>query len=79
MDWGRDAVTEDKAVCCGEERAEPEGKHFNLQVNLGPNAELLVVTEKIRLQIQAAEMSFLQRVAGLSLGDRMRSLDILPR
>ena len=28
------------AVCCGEERAEPEGKAFNLQVNLHPNSHL---------------------------------------
>uniref|UniRef100_A0A8C6NQZ4 Reverse transcriptase domain-containing protein n=1 Tax=Nothobranchius furzeri TaxID=105023 RepID=A0A8C6NQZ4_NOTFU len=35
--------------------------------------ELWVVTERTRLRIQAAEMSFLQRVAGLSLRDRVRS------
>uniref|UniRef100_A0A8C6P9E0 Reverse transcriptase domain-containing protein n=1 Tax=Nothobranchius furzeri TaxID=105023 RepID=A0A8C6P9E0_NOTFU len=34
---------------------------------------LWIVTERTRLQIQAAEMSFLQRVAGLSLRDRVRS------
>ncbi|KAK0144555.1 hypothetical protein N1851_017062 [Merluccius polli] len=32
--------------------------------------ELWVVTERTRLRIQAAEMSFLRRVAGLSLKDR---------
>uniref|UniRef100_A0A8C6NIQ5 Reverse transcriptase domain-containing protein n=1 Tax=Nothobranchius furzeri TaxID=105023 RepID=A0A8C6NIQ5_NOTFU len=35
--------------------------------------ELWVVTERTRSQIQAAEMSFLRRVAGLSLRDRVRS------
>ena len=35
--------------------------------------ELWVVTERMRSQIQAAEMSFLRRVAGLSLRERVRS------
>jgi len=35
-----------------------------------------VVTERTRLLIQAAEMVFLHRVAGLSLRDRVRSSDI---
>ncbi|KAK0139279.1 LINE-1 reverse transcriptase [Merluccius polli] len=35
--------------------------------------ELWVVTERTRLRVQAAEMSFLRRVAGLSLRDRVRS------
>uniref|UniRef100_A0A3P9D6Y1 Uncharacterized protein n=1 Tax=Maylandia zebra TaxID=106582 RepID=A0A3P9D6Y1_9CICH len=35
--------------------------------------ELWVVTERTRSRIQAAEMSFLRRVAGLSLRDRVRS------
>ena len=38
--------------------------------------ELWVVTERTRLRVQAAEMSFLHRVAGLSLRDRVRSLVI---
>ncbi|MDF4341185.1 hypothetical protein P3480_25615, partial [Vibrio parahaemolyticus] len=38
--------------------------------------ELWVVTERMRSQIQAAEMSFLRRVAGLSPRDRVRSSDI---
>ena len=38
--------------------------------------DLLVVTERMRLRMQAAEMSFVRRVAGLSLGDRVRSSDI---
>ncbi|TWW79207.1 hypothetical protein D4764_10G0002370 [Takifugu flavidus] len=35
--------------------------------------ELWVMTERTRSQVQAAEMSFLRRVAGLSLRDRVRS------
>ncbi|KAK3541945.1 hypothetical protein QTP86_008164 [Hemibagrus guttatus] len=35
--------------------------------------ELWVMTERIRSRIQAAEMSFLRRVAGCSLRDRVRS------
>jgi len=38
--------------------------------------ELWVVTERTRSRIQVAEMSFLRRVAGLSLRDRVRSSDI---
>ncbi|TWW59251.1 hypothetical protein D4764_06G0007810 [Takifugu flavidus] len=35
--------------------------------------ELCVMTERTRSQVQAAKMSFLRRVAGLSLRDRVRS------
>ncbi|MDF4981257.1 hypothetical protein P3565_23090, partial [Vibrio parahaemolyticus] len=35
-----------------------------------------VVTERTRSQVQAAKMSFLRRMAGLSLRDRGRSSDI---
>ncbi|KAK0150839.1 hypothetical protein N1851_008038 [Merluccius polli] len=35
--------------------------------------ELWVVTKRTRSRVQAAEMSFLRRVAGLSLRDRVRS------
>merc|ERR1712208_854 len=35
--------------------------------------EVWVMTERIRSRIQAAEMSFLRRVAGVSLRDRVRS------
>ena len=38
--------------------------------------EVWVVTERMRSQIQVAKMSFLQRQSGLSLSDRVRSLDI---
>lgn len=38
--------------------------------------ELWVVFEKKRWQIQAAEISFLRKVAGLPLRDRVRSLAI---
>ena len=41
--------------------------------------KLLVVTERMRSRIQAAEMSFLHGVAGLSLSDRVRSSDIQKR
>ena len=34
------------------------------------------MTERTRLRVQAAEMSFLRRVAGLSLRDKVRSLVI---
>ncbi len=37
--------------------------------------EFWVMTERMRLRIQAAEMSFLCRVVGLSLRDRDRSSD----
>ena len=36
---------------------------------------LWVVTERMRLRIQAAEMCFLRRVAGLSLKDKVRRSD----
>jgi len=35
--------------------------------------ERWVVTERMRLQIQVAEIKFLQRVAGLAVKDRVRS------
>ena len=41
--------------------------------------ELWVVTERTRSRVQAAEMSFLRRVAGLSLRDRVRSSVIRER
>ena len=37
--------------------------------------KLCVGTERTRSRIQAAEMSFLRRVSGLSLRDRVRSTD----
>ncbi|XP_066532869.1 uncharacterized protein [Hoplias malabaricus] len=39
----------------------------------------VVVTDRTRLRVQAAEMSFIRRVSGLSLRDRVRSLDIRER
>ncbi|XP_054621698.1 uncharacterized protein vopp1b isoform X1 [Dunckerocampus dactyliophorus] len=41
--------------------------------------ELWVMTERTRSRVQAAEMSFLRRVAGLSLRDRVRSTVIRER
>ena len=78
-DWnsvGSDVDAE--AICCGEERAQTEGKAFNLEVNLRPNSHLwsCLMTKGIRLQIQAAKTSFLCRTAGLSMRDRVRSSDI---
>ena len=41
--------------------------------------ELWVMTERMRSRVQAAEMSFLRRVSGLSLRDRVRNSDIRER
>ena len=58
-------------------------KRVNLQVYLCPNSHLLSWAlgsdQKMRSWIQAAEMSCLRRVTGLSLRDRGRSLDIQER
>ncbi|KAK3563105.1 hypothetical protein QTP86_016341, partial [Hemibagrus guttatus] len=51
-----------------DQGAEPEGEALDLPVN-----ELWVMTERVRSRIQAAEMSFLRRVAGRSIRDRLRS------
>ena len=41
MDWGSVGSDEDAEVgCSGEEKAEPEGKAFNLVVNLKPTSDL---------------------------------------
>ncbi|TWW62379.1 hypothetical protein D4764_04G0010260, partial [Takifugu flavidus] len=57
-----------------EEGAEPESKALDLPVDLRPSPHLWpsrwVMTERTRSWIQAAEMSFLHRVAGLILRDR---------
>lgn len=57
--------------CCGEMEAEPEDKTFwpsGSVTTLTYGHELWVVTERTRLPIQVAKMSFLLRVAaGLSL------------
>ncbi|KAI3368720.1 hypothetical protein L3Q82_025415 [Scortum barcoo] len=45
----------------------------NLRSHLTYGHELWVMTERTRSRIQAAEMSFLRRVAGRSLRDRVRS------
>ena len=68
MDWGSVcSYVNAKGVCCGEERAVTYGH------------ELWVVTERMRLQIQEAEISFLHRLTQLSLRNRVRSLDIRER
>ncbi|KAI3362276.1 hypothetical protein L3Q82_012590, partial [Scortum barcoo] len=67
----------------GEEGAESKGKALDLPVNLRSTPpspmvyghELWVMTERTRSsRIQAAEMSFLRRVAGRSLRDRGEKL-----
>ena len=67
-------------VRCGEEGAEPEGEAFKLLLHLCSNphlcSQIWVLTQRMRLWIQAAEMSFLQRGTGLSLRDRGRSSTI---
>jgi len=64
----------------GEEGAELKGEAFSLLVHLCSNphlwSQILVMTQRMRSWIQVAEMSFLQRGAGLSLRDRGRSSTI---
>ena len=63
----------------GEQGAELKGKALDLPVDLRsyPHLRSLwVVTERMRSRVQAGEMSFLRRVAGLSLRDRGRSAAI---
>ena len=60
--------------------AEPEGEAFRLLLHLCSNphlcSQIWVLTQRMRSWIQAAEMSFLQRRAGLSLRDGGRSSTI---
>lgn len=62
----------------GEEGAEPEGEALDLPVNfpLTHGHELCVVTERMSVWMQEAEMSFLCRLAALSLEDRVKSSEI---
>lgn len=64
---------------CGDEGAELEGKLTIFQAiyvsNLIYGRELCVMTKRMRLWIQATKMSFLCRVSGLSLRDRVRGLE----
>ena len=55
------------ALPCEEKRAEPEGKALCL-----PGHFRSFMTERTRSWIQAAEMGFLRRVAGVSLRDKVR-------
>ena len=61
----------------GKEGAEPKGELlFKLSIlvpTLTYGHELWEVTERTRLRVQAAEISVLRRVAGLSLRDMVRS------
>lgn len=64
MDWDNICSDADAVlICCGEERAELKVK-------------LLIYQSVHWAQIQAAEISFLRRVARLSLRYRVRSLVI---
>lgn len=71
-----------KPVCHGE--ARPEGDAPGLPANLCSHShqwylehwELWDMTERVMSGIQAAQISFLRRVADLSLRDRVRSLII---
>lgn len=54
--------------CHGEEEAES-----SYVPALTSGHELWAMTERITLRIQAAKMSFLHTVPGLTLGDRVRS------
>ena len=62
-----------------EKRTEPEGSLFSVYraifvpTFILHGHEVWIMIERTRLQIQAAEMSFLRRVAGTSLRDRVRS------
>ena len=69
-----------RALCCSivvkrelGQKAKPSYFWSNFVPTLTYGYKIWVVTERMRLQIQAAEMSFLWRVAGLSLGARVRS------
>jgi len=54
-----------------------EGDYWSIFVPiLTYGHEILIVTERMRLQLQAAEIGFLRRVARLSLKDRVSSLVI---
>ncbi len=62
---------------CDKKRAEPEGKALDLPLSLCSFSSLCghegwAMTERMRSWIQAAEMGFLRRVAGISLGDKVR-------
>ena len=76
--WGVCSNAAAVLVHCGEGGGEPEGEALNLPAHLRSNShghKLLVVTERTRSWIGAAQMSFLRRVAGLSLRDKVRSSD----
>ncbi len=63
---------------CDKKRAELKGKALYLPIDPVPTLtyshEGWVMTERMRSQIEEDEMGFLNRVAGLSLMDNVRSL-----
>lgn len=74
MDWcgsGNVAIVSGR---CGEKGPELEGKSLNLPIyvlTLTYDHELWVVTERTRPWSQLAEMSFLHKVIGLTLWDKV--------
>lgn len=65
---------------CSEEGAELEGHSPDLPSIPYPTItyghELYIVTERMKSQIQMADMSLLLRLGVLSISDRLRGLDI---
>jgi len=60
------AIQEPAVMCCGEEVVSIYRSIYVPTLTYGH--KLWVVTERMRSQIQAAEISFLRRVAGRELG-----------
>ena len=68
------AVMQTALVLCDEERAEPQDKALDLAVSLRSYPPLWSqVTGRMKSQVQVAKISFLRRLAGLSLRYRVRS------
>ena len=85
-DWQTDSGNVDsdadaEAVHFGEERAGPEGKAFNLQVNLHHNShichELWVVTQRMRSGIRAAKWAYFAGWLGSALEIELGALPLL--
>ena len=72
-----EAMTLSRKFKDGKDAHSPQSKALDLPVDLVPTLtyghEGWVMTERTRSRVQAAEMSFLRRVAGVSLTDRVRS------
>lgn len=74
--WGVGGDVDFAFVRRGEEGAEPKAKPLDLLYvpTFTYGHELWVVIERTRLRIEAAKMSYLRKVSGLSLRNRVRSL-----